>query len=174
MLLATLLLSGCGGRSGEFGEDDLPDLVFEPSEAPAGTQYEATMSGAGALEKEEGSARTIAALRKLGFRADYATVFLGKRLFLQAIAVLIRDDQGAAKGLVFLRGLVKREVPGATEVAVDAERWAFTGVSGIPTPSRATFLGWRRGNAVLLLTVAPSTPESARPFAARLDARSEG
>lgn len=172
---AVALAAGCGSGSTSFSENDLPGLVLTSAEAPPGTVYAAAQSGAGALEKEQDGAETVRQLRQFGFQADYASMFFGKTGFGESIAVLFHDEQGASDALAFMKRLFGQEIPGTKQAPAGGlgdEAWAFAGVF-FPDSPPGTFYGWRRGNVLLLLNIAPSTPGSVRPVVDDLDGRAD-
>ncbi len=167
---AALLLAGCGGSSRSFVEDDLPNLVLKSTESPAGTNYAAQASGAGALEKEQDGAQTVAALKPFGFQADYASMFFGEGHFAESIAILFDDAEGAGKALASLERLFGSDVSSIDTAGLGEESWGLAGVF-FPKAPPGVFYGWRRGNVLLLLNVSPSTSADVRPVADSLDER---
>lgn len=167
--------AACSGRavptSVTLTPDDLPAVVLQASEAPAGTEYRVKQSGAEGLEKfgRPGEQRTT--LSAAGFTGAYRVTVTSDAFvdhpsdprewsgidLIEHQAVTLKDAGGAQKIVAYYKQLLVQpnQSPDMEPVAVSGlgeEAYGFAGK--IVRVAPAYVLYWRRGNVFSSLTLA--------------------
>jgi hypothetical protein len=177
-------LAGCGDSgtdSSDFGAADLKRLSFAPADVPT-MEYQPDRSGAGAFTKVRENRPVAARLEKLGLESNYASQFFATRrdsklLFVESLVLLFEDQAGAEAAVgqlewEDLNNLERSETIKAPNVGEQA-----FGVRGEFDGYTTYSYGWRTGDALLLVTVAPGGkepgPQSTLALAEQLEAKGE-
>lgn len=175
-------LAACGGSgsdSPDFAAADLERLSFAPADLPA-MEYQPDRSGPGAFTKGEENRAVAARLEKLGLDANHVSQFFAtsrdsKLLFVES-AVFLFEDHAAAKAAA---GSLEREDlnhldSSETIAAPELGEQAF-GVRGEFDGYPVYSYGWRNGDVLMPLSVAPNGeepgPHSTLRLAAQLEAK---
>ncbi len=149
-----LALTACGGSNTKavvFGEEDLPHLLLQPSDAP-GLHYSVEDSREVEANYTEGRGELYKRLKALGLLGARWAVFNSDdygEADVTTGAFRFGDSDGASRALDYLRETMVKEEP-ATNVAADGlgeESWGLK-VEGF---FEGTRYGFRVGNAVILL-----------------------
>ena len=185
----------------DFALSDLEALSFSPDEIPA-MEFQPDASGPGAFaadqrgeeeEEEEGddddgdeggesNAEFLRRLERLGLEGDYVSQFFAtsrdsELVFVESIVFLFEDDGAAGEAIATVakgtaRNIAPAEAIPAPELGDDpfGQRGDFDGFLTY------TF-GWRTGDAIQLITVAPGGqkvgPKSTVELAERLAAKAQ-
>jgi hypothetical protein len=177
-------LAGCGDSgsgSADFAAADLKRLSFAPADLPA-MEYQPDRSGAAAFTRGEENREIATRLGRLGLESDYVSQFFAtsrdsKLLFVESVVLLFEDDAIAEEAV----GPVKREYldyldSSETIDAPNIGEQAF-GLGGQFDGYTTYAYGWRTGDAVQLVSVAPGGekpgPRSSVRLAAQLEAKGE-
>jgi hypothetical protein len=181
LLIGLAACGDSGGDSPDFTTADLERLSFAPADVPA-MEYQPDRSGAGGLTKGGDNRDVAARLEKLGLESNYVSQFFAttrrsQLLFVES-TVLLFEDEAAARAAM---GPVERENLDSIDSseAIDAPdlgEQAF-GLRGKTDGYTVYSYGWRNGDAVQLVTVAPNGekpgPRSTVRLAAQLEAKGE-
>lgn len=168
-----LLAAACSSipTSVTITRDDLPNVVVQATEAPAGTEYRVKQSGAESLEKfgRPGEQRTTLAAN--GFAGAYRVSISSDAFldypsdprkwtgidFVENQTVVLNNAGGAQKVLEYYRVITTRPDQSPDMEAFDVsglgeQAYGFQG--HIVTVAPAVVLYWRRGNVFSSLTIA--------------------
>ena len=178
-LLAGLAACGDSGDSPDFAAADLKRLSFAPPDVPA-MEYQPNRSGAGAFTKVGENRAVAARLEKLGLESNYVSQFFAtnrdsKLLFVESLVLLFKDQAAAQAAVSQLeREDLDNLDASKTIEAPDLGEQAFA-VRGKFDGYTTYSYGWRNGDALFLLTVAPNGkkpgPRSTLRLAAQLEAK---
>jgi hypothetical protein len=194
--VVALAAAACGddaesGASQDFSAADLKGLNLVPDDVP-GMEYQPDVSGPGAFvadqEKDaedegDGSGlEFLADLARVGLEEDYVSQFFATSRdselgFAESITFLFADEQAAVAAIPLVADAAARNVEPSKEIEppdVGEQAFGIRGeFDGFPT---YTF-GWRSGDAIQLLTVAPGEPNAgaaaATVLAERLAAKAQ-
>lgn len=182
VLLVGLAACGdSGSDSPDFSAADLKRLSLGPADVPA-MEYQPDRSGAGAFTKGGENREVESRLQTLGLKSNYVSQFFAtsrnsKLLFVESL-VLLFEDEAAAEAAV---GPLEREdldnLDASERIAApDLGEQAF-GVRGEFDGYTTYSYGWRNGDALMLVTVAPNGekpgPGSTVRLAAQLEAKQQ-
>ena len=192
--LVALALTACGGDgdgSPDFAAADLAGLNFARNELPR-LEYQPDSSGAGAFsrdqkeeaeeEGDESGLRLLERLQGLGLEADHVSQFFAtsrdsKLSFVESITFLFRDEEGAEEAVDVVKKASAENIRPTKEIdAPELGEQAF-GLRG-KFDDRLTYsLGWRVGDAIQVIGVAPGDqaagPESTLQLAEQLEVKAE-
>jgi hypothetical protein len=196
VVVASLFAAACGsGDSGsesrDFATADLERLSFARDELP-GLEYQRESSGAGAFSEDqkeqaqEDGGRSglefLNRLKQLGLEADHVSQFFatGRRSelsFVESITFLFDDPESAEEAITAVRRGVASNIEPAEKIdAPDRGEQPF-GIRGEFDGSLTYSFGWRVGDAIQMLTVAPrdrdTGPESTLQLTQQLEAKAE-
>jgi hypothetical protein len=169
--LVALVLAGTvqggAGASPDFTRADLPLLVFGGSDAPVGTHI-VPISGPRLLEREGGLGDVLRKLRERGFLTDYGSQFEARSRrsaigFFETLALLFRDEQGAARGLNYLLRVHHRFFRPARDISPHGLGEAAWAIRGYFFNSPSYVYGWRIGDVVQIATLSPMHGHRLRP-----------
>jgi hypothetical protein len=185
-LAAALALAACGDDDGpDFAVADLERLNFAPNEVP-NMEYQPDSSGPGAFaaaqreQGDEGGVRLVDRLEELGLEADYVSQFFAasrgaETNFVESVSFLFEDDGAAEEAVDVVSEASASNIEPAEEIEAPdlgeqpfAQRGEF---DGFLTYS----VGWRTGDVIELVTVAPGDqkagPESTIELAEQLESK---
>ena len=191
-------LAACGdddddeSGSPDFAVADLEALNFGPNELPE-MEYQADVSGPGAFTadqveeaEEEGDRsglKVVEALEELGLEADYSSQFFANTRdaeisFVESLTLLFADEAGATEAVdVVSEAAAKNVEPSSAIDPPDLGEQAF-GIKGDFDGFLTYAYGWRVGDVIELVTVAPGDqkagPESTLELAEQLEAKAAG
>ncbi|MFA5890165.1 MAG: hypothetical protein WDA27_04305 [Actinomycetota bacterium] len=181
----------CGGEP-RFTADQLPGLVLQPFEAPAGTSLDQASSGTKTLDefaKDDKVKR--AELADAGFVTSYFRLFLAPELFdgkdaselspagslATAFALLFKTPDGAEQGLGIVERAVRRDGRNLRERPSAGLGDASFSLEGTLEPGLPPgyLYAWKLGNAVFGIVAAGApgaiSENSARDLADQMAAR---
>lgn len=180
-----------GSGSPDFASADLEALNFAPDEFPE-MDYQPDLSGPGAFaadqeeEAEEEGDRSglkfVETLEEHGLEADYVSQFFATSRdsdvgFIESIPFLFADEGGATEAIDDVADAAAKNVDPATEIdAPDLGEQAF-GIQGEFDDFLTYTYGWRIGDVIEMVTVAPmdqkAGPEGALELAEQLEAKAQ-
>jgi hypothetical protein len=171
--LLVFLVASAGSAQGgavtspNFTRADLPRLVFGGSDAPAGTHI-LPISGPRLLEREGGLGDVLRKLRERGYLTDHGSQFEARSRrsaigFFEALALLFRDEQGAARGLNYLLRVHHRFFRPALDTSPHGLGEAAWAIRGYFFSSPSYIYAWRIGDVVQLATLSPMHGHRLRP-----------
>ena len=189
--VALSLVGACssGGSAHVFSHPDIEDIVLQPGDAPAGTEWASIVSGPSDLAHFARDAEELELLQKDKFREGYLSLFVPggygepnpnlpplppEAVFVQGIAGLFDSGDGAHAALGrFVEELRTNEIPSATTVEAGGLGDESFGIEGAtPDGSHVLIYAWRRGNLVLSVSGAGDiAAEVVRALADRVDTR---
>jgi hypothetical protein len=192
--LFALTLSACGSNeagSPDFAATDLAGLNFAPNELPR-LEYQRDSSGAGAFfkdqeeeareEGDESGLKLLGRLRELGLDRDHVSQFFAttrdaELSFVESITFLFQDERGAEEAVDLVGKASAENTRPAKEIdAPELGTQAF-GLRGEFDGSLVYSFGWRVGDVIQIIGVAPGDqdagPDSALQLAERLEAKAE-
>ena len=190
-LASVLVLASCGGSGrAPFSASDLPGLVHDPPGTPDGVDYRTTESHVVSLADIVGGAGDVLVsrrrrLRTIGFERAYGRTFASTGIVSKpsygavAVAVLFRDEAGAAAGLQILAQSERRA---AVTVGKDLRAVPPTGLGDGAWGFRVELLdgrlvtyGLRVRNVVLLVAMGGQdgsfVDSDARDYARQIEQR---
>jgi hypothetical protein len=172
--LAIDKLGSSGSESGDFAAADLARLSFARNELPD-LEYQRDSSGTGAFEadqieqaREEGDrsgVELVNRLKQLGLEADHVSQFFAtsrrsELTFVESIVFLFDESDSAEAAITDVRRAAARNVAPADEIdAPDLDKQSF-GIRGESEGFLTYTMGWRAGDAIQILTVAPQDREA--------------
>jgi hypothetical protein len=184
IVASLLLLAGCRGEP-MFTPADLPRIVLQEDEAPAGTRR-SSLSGASDLDGFARDERERDALQKDRFVAGYVAYFPPESYFLrqagspddvsfQAIAGLFEAEDGASASLrryvQDLRARQMRDASDVPSVGLGEESFGLFGSAAVDG-SPLLIYAWRVRNLVLVLAASgPVERSDALALARTMDVR---
>jgi hypothetical protein len=190
-LLGVVLAGACSSDVPDhvFSHPDLENIVLQPDDAPAGTEWASIVSGPSDLAHFARDADELELLQKDEFREGYLSLFVPggygepnsdlpplppEAVFVQGIAGLFESGDGAHSALGrFVDDLRTTEIPSAADVesaGLGDESFGLVGTT--PDGSHVLIFAWRRGNLVLSVSGAGDVaPELVRSLADRVDGR---
>lgn len=189
-----LAIAACGDDEADvpdFTATDLERLSFAADDLPK-MEYQAEGSGQGAFardqqeEAEEEGDRSgvelVANLEELGLEDDYVSQFFATRMdaevsFVESTAFLFEDEAGAQEAVPVLTQANANNLESAEEIdppELGAEPFGVRGAfDGFPV----YVFGWRMGDVIRIVGVAPGDPkagpESAIELAEQLEAKAQ-
>jgi hypothetical protein len=197
-LLVLLVLAGCSQPAApeelefrsDFSADDLDQIVLQPQEAPAGTDFVEQSSGPFALEEFWPSSCCPSqqeAFREAGFSSAYGNIFekpghsgdpIDTRDGFEVAssqAALFLDETGASEAmLAWIEYYAAPEMGPAPTEGLGEESAGFVGNPNAPAETLILYF-WRIGPLLLNLRVSGGTGsiglEDVRPLADRINAR---
>ena len=192
-----LAVAACGDdaesdASPDFSASDLKGLNLVPDDVP-GMEYQPDVSGRGAFvadqeedaenEGDRSGLEFLADLERIGLEDDYVSQFFATSRdsqlgFAESIVFLFADEEGASKATQLVADAAARNVEPATEIdppGLGEQGFGIRGeFDGFPTFT----YGWRLGDAIQMLTIAPmkgrAGAEAALELAERLAAKARG
>jgi len=180
LICLLLAAAACGGSGKAFTAADLPRLLLQPSEAPAGTRYLAAESGPATLEQFPGVDRSRKAFAALGFEGGYVRVFASadQAVTIANGAMVFKDADAASRAVEVQRSVVVPSVTiGAKPLSVDQlgdEAFAFSFTLG-PAGKPGAIYFFRLGNAMFLVPGGGAVkPSELQAIARRIAARAQG
>lgn len=178
-----------GGSGHVFSHPDLENIVLQPGDAPAGTEWASIVSGPSDLAHFARDSDELEKLREDRFREGYLSLFVPggygepnpnlpplppEAVFVQGIAGLFDSGDGAHAALGrFVEDLRTTDVPSAADVGAAGLGDESFGLEGMTADgSHVLIFAWRRGNLVLSVSGAGDVaPELVRSLADRVDGR---
>ena len=169
-------LGSCGGGSDDGGvvltADQLGDLVAQPQDASADTDYDEAQSGPAPLDLlSQGVASAHSRLEELGFQAGRSSIFVSSDppppdgAVIGSGVFIFDDAASASRALEVHRSVVVPDaMQGYEEIPVENlgdEAFAYTFASG-PAGGPGAIYEFRIGNAVFLV---PGSGQSVDPDA---------
>lgn len=181
--LLPLALVACSSAR-TYTLEDLPRLVLQKDEAPAGTTLDSSSSGTETLEEfAEDDAVKEKGLREAGFVRAQFQLFItedivgrgNKGILANSIALLFASADGAGVGITLIKDAIERDGEDLRALGLPAlgdEAFALAGTLQPGLPPGYAFL-WRRENVVLGLVLAGDiaglNENAARDLAAVMD-----
>ena len=177
-------LAACGDSdsdSPDFAAADLERLSLAPADLPE-MEYQPDRSGAGAFTRGGENREVAARLEKLGLESNYVSQFFATSRdselgFVESLVLLFEDEAAAEAAVSQLEreGLNNLDASETID-APDLGEQPF-GVRGEFDGFPVYSYGWRNGDALFLVTVAPGGqkpgPRSTLRVAAEVEAKGE-
>ena len=175
-----------------FDAPDLDAIVLQPGDAPAGTEWAASISGPTDLQRFARDAQELELLQQDRFRQGYLSLFVPPgyddpdsalpplpvdAVFVQGIAGLFATGDGAHAALGrFVTDLRTNQIPSAENVDAKGLGEESFGIQGEVTDGAHVLIYvWRRGNLIMSVSGAGDIDSvEVRSLADLVDARAVG